>query len=93
MKKKILTSAENLASLDLLIADKKAGKANFANELYEIIVIIIGEGPRVPIWRTVVDDYPVFSVFDKVSNAVVGAFKQATVEELVQLREGLAEKR
>jgi len=89
MKKKIVTSAENLALLDLIIAKKREGKIDedyIINVGRTFIIIIegIGEGGFHH-----VQDIPVFSALDKVSNAVAKVLKEASVEELVQLREGI----
>lgn len=90
MKNKITVSAESLASLDLLIADKEKGKADFADDFYRIIVIILEGGYHPPHHQ--IQDYPVFSVLDKVSHAVVDVLKGASVQELVELRKGLEAK-
>jgi len=89
MKNKIVASAETLASLDLLIADKEAGKADFADEFYRIIVIIVEGG--LPFPHVHVQDYPVASVLDKVSDAIVSVLKHASVEELIEFKGGLEE--
>lgn len=90
--KKIVTTAEALSSLDLLIADKKSGKADFKDELYWIIIIIIG-GVHVPVNRHMIDDIPVFSVLDKALQSAAHVFKEASYEELIKLRSGLEVKR
>jgi hypothetical protein len=90
MGKKIVTSAENLALLDLIIAKKREGKLD---EDYIVNVgrsfIIIIEGLTEGGFHHV-QDIPVESVLDKVSNAVTKVLKDATVEQLVQLRESIA---
>ena len=92
MGKKIVTSAENLAVLDLIIAKKREGKID---EDYIVSVgrtfIIIIDGFTEGGFHHV-QDIPVFSVLDQVSNAVTKVLKEASVEELVQLREGIATK-
>jgi hypothetical protein len=92
MGKKIATSAENLALLDLIIAKKKEGK------LDEDYIINVGRTVHVIITGfteggfTHFIDIPVASVLDKVSNAVTNVLKDASVEELVQLRESIETK-
>jgi hypothetical protein len=92
MGKKIVTSAENLALLDLIIAKKKEGKLDedyIVNVGRNFVIIFdgIGEGGFHHI-----QDIPVFSALDKISNAVTNVLKEASVEELVQLREGIETK-
>ncbi|HEY2580695.1 MAG TPA: hypothetical protein VGI43_02760 [Mucilaginibacter sp.] len=93
MAKKIVTSAEGLASLDLLIADKKEKNTDFTAERYWIIIIIFdGIGISFPP-RPIIDDFPAFGVADRVSHAVFNVLKGASVEELVHLRESIEVKK
>ncbi|TWI95330.1 hypothetical protein JN11_04445 [Mucilaginibacter frigoritolerans] len=89
MGKKIVTSAENLALLDLIIAKKREGRID---EDYIVNVgrtfIIIIEGFTEGGFHHV-QDIPVESVLDKVSNAVTKVLKDASVEQLVELRESI----
>jgi hypothetical protein len=87
MAKKIVASAESLASLNLLIADKEAGKAKFVDEFYWIIIIII-EGIGVG-YHPRVQDLPQVSLLDRISEAAIHVFKGASVEELVHLRHSI----
>ena len=92
MGQKIVTSAENLALLDLIIAKKKEGKLDedYIINVGRNFVIIIDGFTEGGFYH--VQDIPVISVFDKVSSAVTKVLKDASVEELVQLREGIGTK-
>jgi hypothetical protein len=92
MGQKIVTSAENLALLDLIIAKKREGKLDedyIVNVGRSFIIIIegIGEGGFHH-----VQDIPVELTLDKISNAVTTVLKEASVAELVHLRETIAAK-
>lgn len=92
MEKKIVTSAENLALLDLIIAKKREGKLDedyIVNVGRTFIIIIEGIGE---VGFHHVQDIPVALTLDKISNAVTNVLKEASVEELVQLREAIEAK-
>jgi hypothetical protein len=93
MEKKIVTTAKHLASLDLLIADKKAGEVNYLNPHYWIIIIII-EGIGIGGYHPgQIQDYPPIQVLDQYTNAAVKVFEGATVDQLLQLRKNIHEKK
>ncbi|MDF2432251.1 MAG: hypothetical protein JWP44_1882 [Mucilaginibacter sp.] len=84
MEKELILSAETLASLDLLIADKKENKA-FTVEFYWVINLIFG-GPPIKA-KTVTNNTPPFKLVEKVVNSTISILKEASVAELIEIRE------
>ncbi|MDB5006360.1 MAG: hypothetical protein JWQ84_3363 [Mucilaginibacter sp.] len=84
MEKGLILSAETLASLDLLIADKKQNKA-FTVEFYWVINLIFG-GPPIKA-KTVTNTNTQFKLIEKVINSTISILKEASVAELIEIRE------
>lgn len=91
MSKKLLTTAEHLSSLDMLIAKKKEGKKEFTYDEIIIIIIIIFGGHPIPNPR-IMNDYPQFDIAEKLSAAVQHVVQGASVEDLLQLRKSVETK-
>jgi hypothetical protein len=75
MEKKIVTSAENLAVLDLAIAKKRAPK-----EEDRAIIVVVGPHYYIFILEGRI------AYFDQVSNTARNILPEASVDELVKLR-------
>jgi hypothetical protein len=91
MGQKIVTSAENLALLDLIIANKKAPVRDTRLVADDIVIItpnyyIIHEGG--PVGGGPQTEARIL-YFDKVSNKASDALPEPSVDELVQLRNSI----
>jgi hypothetical protein len=92
MPQKIAVAAENLATLDLVIAAKKAGTRDI-DEVLENIIIIIIDG--VPVNRITgrqiigcfgIGGFQQTALYEKIAGSVKEALNEASVDELLEVR-------